>query len=54
MLCDGRDGLISVTAVESDLEQILPEYEFYQPSADPATFRRKFELLNEKLGLHKL
>jgi hypothetical protein len=31
------------------LEQILPDYEFYQPSADPATFRRKFALLKEKL-----
>jgi len=49
-----QTGLISVTALESYLEQILPEYEFYQPSADPATFRRKFELLNEKLGPHKL
>ena len=42
-------GLISITALASYLEQILPDYEFYQPSADPATFRRKFALLKEKL-----
>ena len=49
-----QTGLISITALESYLEQILPEYEFYQPSADPATFRRKFELLKEKLWPHNL
>jgi len=49
-----QTSLISVIALESYLEQILPEYESYQPSADPATFRRKFELLKEKLGPHKL
>jgi hypothetical protein len=42
-------GLINLVALASYLEQILPDYEFYQPSADPATFRRKFELLKKKL-----
>lgn len=41
--------LISITALESYLEQILPDCEFYQPSADPATFRHKFALLKGKL-----
>ena len=49
-----QTGLISITVLESYLEQILPEYEYHQPSADPATFRRKFELLKEKLEPHKL
>ena len=44
-----QSGLINITAFESYLEHILPDYEFYQPSADPAMFRRKFELLKEKL-----
>lgn len=41
--------LISITALESYLERILPDCEFYQPSADPATFRHKFALLKGKL-----
>ena len=46
-----QTGLVGITALESYLEQILSEYEFYQPSADPALFRRKFELLKERLTL---
>lgn len=42
-------GLVDLSALESSLAQILPDYEFYQPSADPALFRRKFELLKTRL-----
>jgi hypothetical protein len=45
-----RAGLIEMAALEAFLVEILPEYEFYQPSADPALFRRKFELLKAKLA----
>lgn len=45
-----RAGLIEMAALEALLVEILPEYEFYQPSADPALFRRKFELLKAKLA----
>lgn len=47
-----RTNLISIEALEIYLEEILPNYEFYQPSADPATFRRKFDLLKTKLSPH--
>jgi hypothetical protein len=43
-------GLVDMTALEMYLLEILPEYEFYQPSADPALFQRKFELLKSKLA----
>ncbi|HHY58733.1 MAG TPA: hypothetical protein GYA08_25245 [Chloroflexi bacterium] len=42
-------GLIDLAVLSSYLEQILPDYEFYQPSADPAAFQRKFEMLRMKL-----
>ena len=45
-----RGGLISLTDLESYLEQILPEYEYYQPGADLTIYRRKFQLLKEKLA----
>lgn len=47
-----RTGLVSLSALEASLEQILPEYEFYLPSADPALFRRRFGLLKERLEPH--
>ena len=45
-----KTELISLSTLEAYLEQILPDYEFYQPTADPEMFRRKFALLKDKLG----
>lgn len=44
-----ESGLIELAVLASYLEQILPDYEFYQPSADPAAFQRKFDLLRMKV-----
>ena len=45
-----RTDLISLSTLEAYLEQILPDYEYYRPTADPEMFRRKFALLKDKLG----
>ena len=45
-----KTELISLSTLEAYLAQILPDYEFYQPTADPEMFRRKFALLKDKLG----
>lgn len=41
-------GLIDLQQLEFYLEQVLPGYEDFSPTADPAIFRRKFALLKEK------
>ncbi|MBE2234585.1 MAG: hypothetical protein IAE85_13920 [Anaerolinea sp.] len=45
-----RAGLIEIAALEAFMLEILPEYEFYQPNADPALYRRKFDLLKTELA----
>jgi hypothetical protein len=43
-------GLVDLSVLAAYLEEILPVYEFYQPSADPQLFQRKFELLQDRLA----
>lgn len=43
-------SLVEIAALEAYLAEILPEYEFYQPNADPALFQRKFALLKAKVA----
>lgn len=45
-----RACLVDITALEMYLSEILPEYEFYQPNADPVLFQRKFEVLKTQLA----
>ena len=44
-----RAELVDQSALAAYLEQILPEYEYYQPSADPDLFQRKYKILENRL-----
>ena len=44
-----QSGLIDLAKLADYLDEILPEYEFYSPSADPVSFRRKFTVLRNRL-----